>query len=275
MHAGAVTMDDGEYLTRSVERRRILLESWRRFTEVLPQMRRPWWAVLVWGGAVFVCGLGLLLGWLVARGLRYGPLLVEGVFVLSSIALMFAGFRHHRPAYRQRYGKLAYRQLFLRFLLPALVTGLAAGCFPLLVAGRPALPSVIAYAAIAYLLLSMRLLELRGKEIVWDVELRAFVYSVFPERGRVLTAGIFQWLRHPVYSGMMRAVFALALLRNNWSAFLCAACSAAGLWLWARAEERDLEQQDAAYAAYRRRVPAFFAMRPVRFWRFLATGDTG
>jgi protein-S-isoprenylcysteine O-methyltransferase Ste14 len=71
---------------------------------------------------------------------------------------------------------------------------------------------------------------------------------------------------------MMRFTFALALLRNNAPALLCAAIATVGLWLWSRVEERDLPALDADYAEYRRRVPAFFVPRPVRFWRYLLTG---
>src|SRR5207244_4050514 len=122
------------------------------------------------------------------------------------------------------------------------------------------LPPVIAYGVAAYLLATMQLLEVRGKEIFWDIEWRAFVYNVFPERGRVVTAGIFHWLRHPVYSAGMRLTIALALLRNNLPALLCAALLVAGLWIWEMIEERDLQQKDANYSMYRRSVPAFFVI---------------
>jgi protein-S-isoprenylcysteine O-methyltransferase Ste14 len=95
---------------------------------------------------------------------------------------------------------------------------------------------------------------------------------VFPERGQLLTSGILRWLRHPVYSAAMRFAFGLAALRNNSLALLCAAITAMGLWLWARMEERDLEEFEPSYAEYRKSVPAFFVARPARFWSFLLTG---
>jgi protein-S-isoprenylcysteine O-methyltransferase Ste14 len=162
--------------------------------------------------------------------------------------------------------------LFYRFLVPFFVGGGAAVYFPLLVDGQRFLPPVIAYGLAAYLLLSVQLIEARGKEIFWDIEWRPFVYNVFPERGRVVTGGIFHWLRHPVYSAAMRTAIALALLRNNLPALLCAVLVAGGVGIWGTIEESELAAKDSGYAAYRQRTAAFFVVRPARFWRFLLTG---
>ncbi|HXQ24522.1 MAG TPA: methyltransferase [Candidatus Acidoferrales bacterium] len=251
----------------------MLRDSWRRLGEVLPEMRRPWCAAVVWG-SIAVATLGcLLLGRLAARAVPGGALLVQSALVLWAGTWMLPGFWRHRAAYRERYGTQAYRYLFFRFLAPFFAVGGAAIYFPLLVDGERLLPPAIAYGFAAYLLVTAQLMEVRGKEIFWDIEWRPFVYNVFPERGRTVTAGIFHWLRHPVYSAGIRFAIALALLRNNAPALLCAAVVAVGLAVWGRIEERELEQKDAGYATYRRRTPAFFVLRPLRFWRFLLTGE--
>ena len=254
-------------------RRQVLSDSWRRLGEVLPEMRRPWCAALVWGGVTIATVGCLLLGRRVARAVPGGAVLVQSALVLWAGAWMVPGFWHHRAVYRERYGTQAYRRLFFRFLVPFFVGGGAAIYFPLLVDGERLLPPVIAYGLAAYLLVTTQLMEVRGKEIFWDIEWRPFVYNVFPERGRVVTAGIFRWLRHPVYSAAMRLALALALLRNNASALLCAALVAVGVGVWGRIEEGELERKDPNYATYRRRTPAFFVVRPLRFWRFLLTGE--
>jgi len=254
-------------------RRQVLRESWRRLGEVLPEMRRPWCAALVWGGIAIATVGCLLLGRLVARVVPGGTVLVQSALVLWAGAWMVPGFWHHRAAYRERYGTQAYRHLFFRFLMPFFVGGGAAIYFPLLVDGDRLLPSVIAHSVAAYLFVSTQLMEVRGKEIFWDIEWRPFVYNVFPERGRLVTGGIFRWLRHPVYSAGMRWALALAMLRNNAPALLCAGLVVIGLGVWARIEEGELERSDPNYATYRRRTPAFFVVRPWRFWRFLLIGD--
>jgi protein-S-isoprenylcysteine O-methyltransferase Ste14 len=256
-------------------RRQVLTDSWRRLGEVLPEMRRPWCAALVWGGVTLGTVACVLLGSLAARRVPGGAVLVQAALVLWAGAWMVPGFWHHRDAYRERYGPQAYRYLFYRFLVPFFIGGGAAVYFPLVVGGPRLLPPTIAYTVAVYLFATAQLMEVRGKEIFWDVEWRPFVYNVFPERGRVVTGGIFHWLRHPVYSAGMRFATAFALVRNNAPALWCAALVVAGLVVWARIEEGELDRKDASYAAYRRRTPAFFVVRPLGFWRFLLTGADG
>ena len=254
-------------------RLQLLREGWQRLGAFLPEMRQPRCAALIWGGFVLLQGGLLALGHLLAGALPYGALLVQSALVLWAGGWMYCGFWQHRAAYRQRYGALAYRQLFFRFLYPGLVGGATALVFPLCVGGTRLLPPVVAGGVVAYLLVTMELIEIRGKAILWNFDLRAFVYSVFPERGRIITAGTFACLRHPVYSAGMRCTIGLALIRNNASALLCAALIAAALAVLAHLEERDLQRNDPAYAMYRRRVPAFFHLSPLRFWRCLLAGQ--
>lgn len=255
--------------------KQILRESWQRFCEYVPEMRHRWFAWLVFGWLFVVCGLFLSGGVMVARALPYGGLLAQSGFLLWIGLLWYGGFWQQRVVYRERYGREAYRQLCFRFFLPGLAGGIAALIFPAFISGRQLLPSVVAYSLAAYLLVTMELLGKRGKELFYNIDLRMFIYSVFPEEGQVITSGIFVWLRHPIYSAFLRFVLAMGLLRNNAQALLCAGVIAVGLWFWARVEERELTVRDAGYEDYRRRVPAFFVTPPARlwqFWRFLVTG---
>jgi protein-S-isoprenylcysteine O-methyltransferase Ste14 len=254
--------------------RQVAVESWQRFGEYLPEMRRPWSVALVWGGFICAQGVALGLALVVARAVPYGAVLAQGFFIVWSGVWMYGGFWRHRVAYRRRYAEQAYRRLFFRFLFPAAIGAATAMIFPAFVAGKPLLPPIVAYSIAAYLLVSMELLGLRGAELFWNFDLRAFVYSVFPERGRPLTAGIFQWLRHPIYSAAARMTLGLAALRNDRAAFLCAGLIAAAVRLWAAIEERALEERDPQYVVYRRRVPAFWVRDPLRFWRYLLTGHS-
>lgn len=253
----------------------ILQESWQRFCEFVPEMRDRWFAGPVFGGLFVIVGLFLWGGVMAARALPYGGLLAQSGLVLWVGLWWYGGFWRQRAAYRERYGRGAYRQLCFRFFLPGLAGGIAALIFPAFISGRQLLPPVVAYSLAAYLLVTMELLGKRGRELFYNLDLRMFVYSVFPEEGRVIMSGVFAWLRHPIYSAFVRWVLALSLLRNNAQALLCAGVIATGLGLWAGVEERELVMRDAGYADYRRRVPGFFVLPPARlweFWRFLVTG---
>ncbi len=250
----------------------ILLDSRARFGEVVPEMRRPWCAALIWGGTSVGSIACLWFGSVAAQHMPHGAIFVEAALLLWAGAWMFLGFWRHRVTYRERYGSDAYRHLFFRFLIPFMVGGIAAVCFPAFVGGPALLQPVIAYSAAAYWLVTTALLETRGREIFWDMEWRGFVYNVFPERGRVVTAGIFGWLRHPVYSAAVRLALGLGLMRNNLSAVMCAGLVAIGVWVLGSVEERGLVRHDSGYGVYRRAVPAFFSSHPVRFWQYLVTG---
>jgi len=71
---------------------------------------------------------------------------------------------------------------------------------------------------------------------------------------RVIASGPFALVRHPIYTGLIVAVIAMAVLQARPPAFLGAALFALGFILKARVEERFLEGELPDYAAYRRRV---------------------
>lgn len=76
------------------------------------------------------------------------------------------------------------------------------------------------------------------------------------EAHRVVDWGPYRFVRHPIYTGISLAAFAMAPLRGSIVAVLGAALVAYGLYLKGRLEERFLRQQlGAPYDAYARRTP--------------------
>lgn len=71
---------------------------------------------------------------------------------------------------------------------------------------------------------------------------------------RVIESGPFALVRHPIYTGMIAGVTAVAVLQARPIALLGAALFALGFTLKARLEERFLERELPEYAAYRKRV---------------------
>jgi len=68
-------------------------------------------------------------------------------------------------------------------------------------------------------------------------------------------AGIYRYLRHPMYSGVILIMFAFPVQTLN--GLNLYACVALYFMLGARLEERRMAQRYPAYADYQRRVPAF------------------
>lgn len=75
------------------------------------------------------------------------------------------------------------------------------------------------------------------------------------EHHRVIDSGPFALVRHPIYTGMITALLAVAVIQARPQATLGVVLFALGFILTARLEERFLEGELPDYAAYRRRVP--------------------
>lgn len=105
------------------------------------------------------------------------------------------------------------------------------------------------------------LLTLAGLLFTWWARIhlgRLWSGSITRKEGHhVIDTGPYGLVRHPIYSGVIVAIFASAAAQATASALAGAALVAFGLWLKARIEERFLTQELGAdtYGAYRRRVP--------------------
>jgi protein-S-isoprenylcysteine O-methyltransferase Ste14 len=71
---------------------------------------------------------------------------------------------------------------------------------------------------------------------------------------RIIDSGPFALVRHPIYTGMITAVAAMAVLQARPMAIFGAVLFAVGFGLKARVEERFLEAELPEYATYRQRV---------------------
>lgn len=74
---------------------------------------------------------------------------------------------------------------------------------------------------------------------------------------RIVDTGPYRLVRHPIYTGLIVAALAMALVRASPAALLGAGLITFGCWVKGRLEERFLSAElgPEAYAAYRRRVP--------------------
>jgi protein-S-isoprenylcysteine O-methyltransferase Ste14 len=262
-----------------VNRRQLAGESWARFVGYVPEMGRRWFA-LAWLATVVGVGGSI---WLATAWLSWNrPWLALGVqcgLISALWGTAHQGFWRGRAAARARHGAWAYRALFFRYVGPTVALLFAAAWLPLAATGGPRASWALSRGVAAYLLLTGGLISARGRDLFWNIDLRAFVYSVFPEEGRWVRSPLFERLRHPIYSAAVRWILGLAVLRGNLEALACGLLLAAGFALWAGLEDREMTSRFVDYHAYRLETPGLFVLRPTRlpgFWRYLLRGgDSG
>ena len=81
---------------------------------------------------------------------------------------------------------------------------------------------------------------------------------------RIVDTGPYGIVRHPIYTGIIAAAIALALVKGTVIASAGALLAAFGFWVKARLEEGFLREQlgAEAYDGYRRRVPMLVPFGP-------------
>jgi protein-S-isoprenylcysteine O-methyltransferase Ste14 len=103
------------------------------------------------------------------------------------------------------------------------------------------------------------------------------LYVYFPAESRLVQSNVYSVLRHPVYSAILRVIYAIILWNGSPLALIAGCVAPVGMTVWLRlAEEVELiERFGSGYRDYRRRVPAFFNLNPHTWptlWRFLVKG---
>ncbi|HSV00771.1 MAG TPA: isoprenylcysteine carboxylmethyltransferase family protein [Roseiarcus sp.] len=82
-------------------------------------------------------------------------------------------------------------------------------------------------------------------------------YVELKQDHELIVAGPYQWVRHPIYTGLLLAFIGSALAVGEWRGALAVAIVAASFWRKLRLEETVMRRQfGEAYARYAARVPA-------------------
>jgi protein-S-isoprenylcysteine O-methyltransferase Ste14 len=81
---------------------------------------------------------------------------------------------------------------------------------------------------------------------------------------RVIDTGPYGIVRHPIYTGILLAIYATAAAKGTMPGLLGALLLSLGLWMKARLEERWLSKEldPGAYDAYRSKVPMLIPFGP-------------
>lgn len=76
--------------------------------------------------------------------------------------------------------------------------------------------------------------------------------------GKLITAGLYHWVRHPIYSGILLFVFGYALFSQSWSKLAISFLLLGLFYFKSVYEEKLLSQRFSNYSAYQKRTGRFF-----------------
>jgi protein-S-isoprenylcysteine O-methyltransferase Ste14 len=194
----------------------------------------------------------------------------DGEIVILALGfLLLTRFYSQRKRYQERYGERAFWMAFTRFNIPGLGI-VAASIGHLAYIAGPDIPNVPWrpwLVALGYVLLVGGLLLWLRAVASFGLDSLLMLYVYHPQEGPRLLTGLYQYIRHPVYSAAQHLGFGLAMIHANWYALLVALLLPLFFAGWTRlVEEPELMARFPDYGEYRRRVPAFVP-RPGDFFR--------
>lgn len=92
---------------------------------------------------------------------------------------------------------------------------------------------------------------------VWELRDSRTIFPQPKPQARLVTSGIYRWIRHPLYSSLMGLSWGWGAWCGSWWVWAAAAALTGFLWLKANREERWLRERFPEYADYARRVARF------------------
>jgi len=233
-------------------------------------------------GGIIIIGFLIFLGimtffWWFDDIVWYGFLVSQLIVALISSAFSY-GYIKNAEKYRKKYGNLAYRYLFFRYIILLLVTGNACIFHPLIVEGPTLLPFWLAIVSGVFFICMRFLLE-------WHIHRSGFddvghglgIYMIFPEEGRRINSDIYSYIRHPMYAGDLCLALGFALLRNNLFAIFAALIAFIPFIVEARLEDEELVRRfGEEHKEYIRNIGALFPHKNIKkFLKFLFFIDRG
>lgn len=200
------------------------------------------------------------------------------IIIVALGFLVLSLFFSRKQAYKERYGKLAYRNAFTHFVMPglALIFGSVAHAGYM---NGPEIPQgwwSIMFSTLGWVSLLIGLALCARSIFTFGADNLALLYVYHPEKGQIVNSSIYSVLRHPIYAGVLRLFIGLALINGNANSIAFAVLIPLGFVGWTRlVEEKELiERFGETYIEYRKQTPAFFPKpRDVAaFFNFLLTG---
>lgn len=225
--------------------------------------------------AIFV--IVMILFWWISSNLLLGALIWQ--LIIASLAIFpFAYITKNsekiRKLYREKYGELAYQHLFFKYLIYTIPLGAASLYFPFLLKTNyyflPALislpPNIITNNLLPFfseipagIFVIIIGILIRRPSAGFDIDTDSYIYLIFPERGKKIEGGVYEYVRHPRYLGRGFIVIGLGILANNLLAIGVALIHFLSYISLIKIEDRELIKRFGDdFRNYQKEVPALF-----------------
>jgi len=246
------------------------------FSQYMP-FYSVWYKVLflfVFQFLIFV--LAMVFFWWVSSLFLLGALLGEFIVIFCGILPYYCivkNIEKIRIKYIEKYEKLAAQQLWYRYesyTIPLLSSSLY---FPLLLINYDFIPKIITlpssiitiellpwFMAIPLGIFIVVIGILIGKPSGgFGPDVESYFYLLYPEKGKLITAGAYKYVRNPKYLGRFFFAIGLGIIANNILAIGVALMHSLGFISLIMPEDKELLQRfGKEFQEYKKNVPALF-----------------
>lgn len=177
-------------------------------------------------------------------------------FIFLAPIPLFFGLFQFRPNFFKRFG---YWNYVVALNVYVLTTIIVLTFLPLFTIFRYPLPSVVTTIGIVLAIIGIVITTISGQRL--SLATLIALPQIHPERfvSKLVTTGIYRFVRHPRYAGFWLIALGLALATGflaMWGLFFWAII---GFSMMAHLEEKELQKRfGKEYKEYMQRVPAFF-----------------
>ena len=217
----------------------------------------------------------LMLGfwWIASKSLFYAGIyhLVISILMILPFSYITINAEEIRKTYREKFGKLAYQKLYYRYIIYENPLGNASRYCRILLKTDYFLPAFVTlpssfltssllpyYVAIPTgLLLFVIGWMLWNPSREFNIDHHMYVYTVFPEDGRIIQSEMYDIIRHPKYLGECFLALGVGVFANNMVAIIFSLFHIIPTLLLVIIEDKELERRfGESFIDYKKRVPA-------------------
>ncbi len=212
--------------------------------------------------------------WKVSSYIWYGALIGQSIItILAILPVMYVTKKSYiiRREFKKKYGELAFRHLYYRYIFITQIPTFISFYFPILLKTDYFLPQIISlsehymtdtilpiYIALPLCLLLIIIgFLIRIPSGGFNVDVESYIYLIYPEKSKMIDDGLYRFIRHPRYMSRVFIALGFGIFANNGIAICASIIHFIPFLLLIKIEDDELAQRfGERFKEYRRSVPA-------------------